>query len=114
MHVEREELIAAAGFMSQNHNWPVIQRSGIIRHDVHHGIQRRADRRAWLYRKVYAEVNSAPFVRGIAGRAEQCRSVKQAWFIVTADTNGRASSLQRVKYFFGECVGFRDSAVGAK
>src|SRR6266849_1779381 len=114
MPVEREELLAATGLMPQNHDRSVVLRSRIIRDDLHHGIQRRPHRRAWLYREVYAQVNSAPFVRGISARTEQWRNVKQAWFIVTAHTNGRASSLQHVKYFFGENGNFRGVGVGAK
>src|SRR5258708_40222494 len=70
MPVEREEFLANVGFMPQNHHRSVVQGSGIIRHDVHHSIQRRANRSAWLSKKVHAKVHRAPFVSGIAGRAE--------------------------------------------
>src|SRR5260370_37596403 len=100
MPVEREEFLAIAGFMPQNHDRSVIQRSGIIRDDVDHAIHRRAERRAWLNKKVHAEVHCAPFVRRIAARAETWRSVKQSWFIVPANTNGRACGLHCAKYFF--------------
>ncbi len=59
-------------------------------------------------------MNCAPFVRGIAARAEQRRSVKQSRLIVPPGTNGRASALHCMKYFFRERGSFRGSGVGAK
>src|SRR5712664_380803 len=107
MPVECEEFLAAAGFMPQNHDRPVVQRSRIVRYDVDHAIQRRTERSARLDKKVHAKMNRPPLIRWIAAIAEQWRSVKQSWFIVTADTNGRADTLQFVKYFFRECGSFR-------
>src|SRR5260370_26232865 len=106
MPVEREEFLAIAGFMPQDHERSVIQRSGIIRDDVDDAIQRRAERRAWLNKKVHAEVHCAPFVGGIAASAETWRSVKHSWFFVPANTNGCASALLGLKYFLrasGSC-----------
>src|SRR5260370_2155541 len=114
MPVEREEFLAIAGFMPQNHDRSVIQRSGIIRDDVDDAVQRRAERRAWLNKKVHAEVNSAPFVRGIASRAEQWRRVKQSRFIVTDHSNGCASAFHGLKYFFRECGSFRRAGICSK
>src|SRR5258708_18334493 len=70
MPVEREEFVATVGFMPSGDHWAVVQRSGIIRHDVDHTIQRRADRSSWLDKKVHAKVYRAPFVSRIAARAE--------------------------------------------
>src|SRR6266550_4343638 len=114
MPVEREEFLAAAGFMPQDDQRSVVLRSGIVRDDVDNAIQRRAERSARLNKKVHAEVNCAPFVRGIAARAEQRRSVKQSRLIVTPDTNRRARALHCVKYLFGECGSFRSTGIGAK
>src|SRR6202171_2328003 len=114
MPVEREEFLAIAGFMPQDDQRSVVQRSGIIRDDVDHAIQGRVEWIARLNKKVHAEVNCAPFVRGIAARAEQGRSVNQSRLIVTADTNGRASALHCMKYFFREHGSFRGAGVGAK
>src|SRR5712664_2679490 len=114
MPVECEEFLAAAGFMPQNHDRPVVQRSRIVRDDVDHAIQRRTDRSARLDKKVHAKVNRAPFIRRIAARTEQWRSVKQSWFIVTADTNGGAGTLHCVKYFFRKCGSFRCARVSTK
>src|SRR5260370_35471329 len=55
MPVEREEFLAIAGFMPQDHERSVIQRSGIIRDDVDGAIQRPAERRAWRHINVQAE-----------------------------------------------------------
>src|ERR1700730_6480236 len=100
--------------MPQDDQRSVVQWSGIIRDDVDHAIQRRAEPSTWLNKKIHAEVNCAPFIRGIAARAEQWRSVKQSRFIVTAHTNGRASALHCVKYFFRERGSFRRTGIGAK
>src|SRR6267143_1929082 len=114
MPVEREEFLAAAGFVPQNHNRSVVQRCGIVCHDVNHAIQRRAERSARPHEKVHAEMDRSPFVRGITARPKQRRSVKQPCFIVTADTYGNVRTLHGVKYFFRECVSFRDAWVGSE
>ena len=114
MPVESEEFLAAIGFMPQNDHRSVVQWSGIIRHGVDDAIQRRADRSTRLNKKVHAKVHRAPFVSGIAARAEQRRSVKQARFIVTADTNARACAFHGAKYFLCELGRFRCARVGAQ
>src|ERR1700687_3391442 len=114
MPVEREEFLATAGFMPQDDQRSVVLWSGIIRDDVDHAIQRRAKRSARLNTQVHAEVTCAPFVRGLAARAKQGRSVKQSRLIVTPGTNGRASALHCMKYFFRERGRFRVAGVGAK
>jgi len=43
MPVEREEFLAIAGFMPQDDQQAVVLRSGIIRYDVDHAIQRRSE-----------------------------------------------------------------------
>ena len=48
MPVEREEFLAVVRFMPQDDQRSVVQRSGIIRDDVDHAIQRRAERSARL------------------------------------------------------------------
>ena len=48
MPVEREEFLAAIGFMLQDDQRSVVKRSRIIRDDVHHTIQRRAEPSARL------------------------------------------------------------------
>src|SRR6266481_1464687 len=114
MPVQREEFPAIAGFMPQDDQRSIVLRSGIIRDDVDHAIQRRDERSARLNKKVHAEVNGAPFVRGIAARAERWRSVKQSRFVVTAHTNGSARAVHCVKYFFRECGSFRSPGIGAE
>src|SRR5258708_14774764 len=114
MPVEREKFLAIAGFMPQDHERSVIQRSGIIRDDVDHAIHRRAERRAWLNKKVHAEVNCAPLLRRFAARAEQWRRVKQPRLIVTAHTNGCASAFHALKYFFRYCCSFRRAGICSK
>src|SRR5712692_10479866 len=114
MPVECEEFLAAIGFMSQDDHRSIVQWSGIIRHDVDHTIQRRADWSAWLNKKVQTQVHRAPLVRRIAARTKEGRCVKQAWFIVTADGDRRASALHRVRYFLCECLSLRGARVSAK
>src|SRR5260370_24618155 len=87
---------------------------GIINDYVDDANQRRAERRAWVSKKVHAEVNCAPLARGIAARAEQCRRVKQSRLIVTAHTNGCARSLHGPKYFFREWGSFRRAGICSK
>src|SRR5713101_2894614 len=53
--VKREEFLAAVGFMPQNHDWSIVQRSGIVRDAVDHPIQRCAKRCAGLNKKVQAK-----------------------------------------------------------
>src|SRR5260370_3660511 len=70
MPVEREEFLANVGFMPQNHHPSVVQGSRIILHTPHHSIHPPSHRTASLNKKVHAKVHRAPFVSGIAGRAE--------------------------------------------
>src|SRR5204862_8344904 len=100
MPVEREEFLAAAGFMPQDDQRSVVLRSGIVRDDVDNAIQRRAERSARLNKEVHAVVSCAPFVRGIATLAEQRRSVEQSRLIVTPYINRRARVLHYVNYLF--------------
>src|SRR5260370_18253810 len=114
MPVEREELLALAGFVPQNHERSVVQWSGIIRDDVDRAIQRGSNRSAWLHKKIHTQVNCAPFVRGIAARSEQWRSVNEARFIVAANPDGRAGALHLLKYFLRGGSTFRGAGIGAK
>src|SRR5260370_26440690 len=48
MPVEREEFLAIAGFMPQDHERSVIQRHGTIHLEVTALIYRRAERTSWM------------------------------------------------------------------
>ncbi len=66
MPVQREKFFSVARCLPQNHDRSVILRSGIIRNNVNHAIQRRPYRSSRLNKKVQAQVNRAPFFRGIS------------------------------------------------
>ena len=67
MPVKCEEFLAVDGFMPQNDQRSVVQRRGIVRHDMDHAIQRRMQNRALFRKKIDSQMDCAPLVCGIAG-----------------------------------------------
>ena len=114
MPVQREEFLAAAGFMTQDDERSIVQRSGTIRYDVDHAIQRRKQRRALFHKKIDPQMDCAALVGRIAGGPKQRRTVKQSRLTVTANTNGCADALHFMEYLFGECRSFRSAGIGTK
>src|SRR5215472_18700838 len=65
MSVEREKLLAVAGFVPQDHQRPVILRRSVIRKNVNYSVERRAQRRARLNKKIHTQMNRSALLYGI-------------------------------------------------
>src|SRR5215469_4597069 len=69
--VEREELHGIASQMSQNDDWPVIERRSVVGNCVHRAIQRHPNVGASFKEEIYSQMHSAALVHGALAFLEQ-------------------------------------------
>src|SRR5262249_4045654 len=114
MAIEGEEFVSVAILVAQNYERAVIEGIGIVRKDVDNSVEWRAQRRAWLYEKIDAQVDGSPLCGGIVRASKRRGIIERAHFIVAANTHAHASAFHLAEDSFRERRRFSGRRIGAE
>src|SRR5712692_9496243 len=105
MPVKRKKLLCFASGLCkrvpQNHDRPVIEWRGIVRHGMYNAVDGSTDRAARSDLEIDSQMNRAPLIGGIFARAKQRRGIDRPRFVVSPDAHGSTGAFHFREKFVG-------------
>src|SRR5437867_12099793 len=98
MSVEGKEFFPLTRLVPQNHQWPIILRGCIIGEDVNDTVQRRAQDRSRLDKKINSQMDHSALLYWIFHAAKRRGPVKRPRFVVPTNSHAHGLQFHLAKY----------------